>query len=129
MTIRRQGMALVALAALVLSSGCAARNIWEASRNGSLVQVKQMLDDDPDLLNAQQVDQVPGNKGNRWTPLHYAIKHRHRDIVRLLLDRGADPLVAGRSGYTSLHAAKNDGGPTIQKMVVKAIKDSGRELP
>ncbi|CAB0042617.1 unnamed protein product [Trichogramma brassicae] len=42
---------------------------------------------------------------NRWnnTPLHAAAFHDHKDLVKLLITRGADPNIANLRGSTPLH--------------------------
>ena len=119
----------VGAAVLVPLSGCATRTIWESSRNGNLGQVRELLNNDPQLLNAEQVDQVQGDSNNHWTPLHYAVAHQHEKVVAYLLEQGADPLARARGGWTPLHAARQIDNRRIERMIVKAIVDSGRELP
>lgn len=120
----------VCLVALGLALvGCAPRSIWLEARNGKYKAVQELIQKDPQLVNAQQTNQVPGDADNRWTPLHYAVTHQHEDIARLLLDHGADPLAAGRGGWTPLHAARQNGNKTLEKLLVQKVKDSGREMP
>ena len=38
----------------------------------------------------------------RWTPLHFAARSKHMHLVRLLLQRGADPRKAAADGFTVL---------------------------
>ena len=43
------------------------------------------------------------------TPLHLAVQEHHIDIVRLLLEKGADPKLASAVGCTPLHLATGWG--------------------
>jgi ankyrin repeat protein len=56
---------------------------------GRLEQVRQMLDEDPMQINFV---------GNYGTALHQAALHGHTEIVRLLLERGADLQILNRHG-------------------------------
>ena len=56
--------------------------IHDAARRGYLKAVRALLDTDPNLVNL-------GSRSGA-TPLHLAIHSGARDVVRLLLDRGAD---------------------------------------
>jgi len=55
----------------------------EAAKRGDLVQVRQMLANDPDLANVAD--------GSGRTPLHAAAWNGRLEVARLLLDTGADP--------------------------------------
>src|SRR5437764_7242684 len=52
------------------------------------------------------------------TPLHYAIVTHHTDIVKLLLDRGAEFRAAHRSGASPLHLAANRGYTDIAEFLI-----------
>ena len=59
-----------------------------AAGRGEPARVTEILDAHPDLVSERGF--VRGNTGRR-TALHYAVGGSHADVVRLLLDRGADP--------------------------------------
>ena len=44
---------------------------------------------------------------SEWTPLHGASKRDHKDVVELLLNKGADPTAVGDYGQTALHRASS----------------------
>ena len=54
------------------------------------------------------------------TPLIYASKHGHEDLVKLLLNMGADPNLANQRGCTPLHFAVGNFGTV--KFVVGTVK-------
>jgi ankyrin repeat protein len=64
-------------------------DICTAARIGDLDRVRALLDDDPSLAN-RVADYVTYYVGS-GAPLKNAAAHGHLEIVKLLLDRGADP--------------------------------------
>jgi ankyrin repeat protein len=60
----------------------ASENLIEAAKQGDLERVKGILETDGRLANVR--DEAGA------TPLHYGAIHGHRQIVQLLLERGAD---------------------------------------
>ncbi len=57
-------------------------NLMEAAKQGELERVKTALEPDPGIVNLRDESGA--------TALHYAAIHGHRQIVRLLIERGAD---------------------------------------
>ena len=64
-------------------------DICTAASIGDLERVRELLDEDPSLAN-QPVDYVTYYVGS-GTPLRNAAGRGHMDVVKLLLERGADP--------------------------------------
>lgn len=58
------------------------------------------------------------------TPLHYASAKGSRDIVKLLLDAGADASIADNQSRTALHLACQAGN----KDIIRLLCDNGADL-
>jgi ankyrin repeat protein len=78
-------------------------DIWTAAWIGHVDRVRQLLDLDPSLVNRSSADRF-------GTPLVQAAGRGHLDVVRLLLERGADPNLReegnsphGRALYTAVY--------------------------
>lgn len=65
-----------------------------ASRNNNLSRVKEILDNHPEML-----DQMEGGH----SALHVACHEGHCDVIRELIDRGADRDKQDTQGYTAIH--------------------------
>ncbi|KAH7124624.1 ankyrin repeat-containing domain protein, partial [Dactylonectria macrodidyma] len=53
-----------------------------------------------------------------WTPLHRASQNGHVKVVKVLLEKGADVMVAGKDGWTPLHRASQNGHVEIVKALL-----------
>jgi ankyrin repeat protein len=102
--------------------------IW-AARSGSIEAITLLLDSGADV-------NLPGTTGDDWdaTPLQHAILERKPDVVRLLLDRGADPKRGGAGSQTPLVLAAGDTDPTIVKLLLAhgadpAVEDEDGATP
>ena len=78
-------------------------DIWTAAYVGNAGRVRALLDLDPSLVNQSSED-------GSGTPLAHAAGRGHREVVRLLLERGADPNVPeegnaphGRALYAAVY--------------------------
>jgi len=104
----------IAMSALALT-GCGANHIWQAAETGQYHEVERMLNDNPNWVNAKD------NAGR--TPLMNAVRGEHERIVKLLIERGADPRVTGASGVNALHEARRASNSTITKMIEQRIEE------
>lgn len=88
-----------------------------ACRKNKITKVKKMLDDgiDPNYLDDEN-----------WTALYFGSFHRHYDIVKILLEYGADPNIQNEVGRAPLHVAVSNGyrgDLSIVKLLLKKEAD------
>ncbi|CAK9253192.1 unnamed protein product, partial [Sphagnum jensenii] len=57
------------------------------------------------------------------TPLHRAAEKGHLDVVKYLVEKGADVKAANKYGYTPLHWAASSGKLDIVKYLVEKGAD------
>uniref|UniRef100_A0A672T426 Histone-lysine N-methyltransferase EHMT2-like n=1 Tax=Sinocyclocheilus grahami TaxID=75366 RepID=A0A672T426_SINGR len=71
------------------------------------------------LLSTGQVDLNTQDSGG-WTPIIWAAEHRHIDVIRALLNRGADVTVRDKEMNVCLHWASFAGSAEIVELVLNA---------
>ena len=72
-----------------------------AARSGDAARVK--------LLLAEGKDPNVADSNGRRTPLHWAVRGNHPEVVKALIEGGANPDIGDQAGKTALeHAAEND---------------------
>ena len=88
--------------------------ILAAANAGDVVRLTTLLDAHPDLVSERGT--LPGHTGLR-TALHFGVAHE--PVVRLLLERGADPNVRdeGDVAYPLHFAAENQALPVIRLLL------------
>jgi tetratricopeptide (TPR) repeat protein len=91
----------------------AGRTIVTAIDEGDVEEVRRLLTEDPAALDAPTTGDCPDR------PLAYAAAQGKIEIVRLLLDQGADPNARGESGRTPLHRAAESGQPEIARLLIE----------
>ncbi len=112
------------IASLALS-GCSARTpravrtardmkaqpIEKAVREGDCAAIQQLLNREPSLIN------VKDSAG--YTPLHWAAIDGRKDVITLLLARGADVNARNPQGATPLHMAAGSGRKEAAEVLLK----------
>lgn len=89
-----------------------------AVRDGSGEQVSAVL-----LHRSANVDQV---NHNGFTHFMVAVANGHPDIVRVLLNKGANASLVAEDGLTALHLSAKFGACVhVTKMLVEAGADTG----
>ena len=90
-------------------------SIHDAAANGDLETVKKILEGDPSLVN--QDDQY------EWRPIFHAGLRRHYDVVKYLIDSGAD--LAAHDGYVIHYAGQvRDNKEIISLLVTYGALDA-----
>ncbi|KAK2513231.1 hypothetical protein Q9966_016198 [Columba livia] len=96
--------------------------LHHAAKNGNLEMVEL-------LLATGQVD-VNAQDNGGWTPIIWAAEHKHIEVIRRLLTRGADVTLTDNEENICLHWAsftgqRGDRGGSAER----AVRPAGRELP
>jgi ankyrin repeat protein len=95
---------------------------WAAA-SGKVDMVRLLASGDEGRLRARL--DVTNNRGR--TPLHLATDNNHIEIVRILLDSGADPSLANDGGWTALHIAADKGHEDIVDLLLRRGVDINAE--
>jgi ankyrin repeat protein len=125
-------------------------DVWEAAATGRFERLRELVLDDPSLVDSPSADgffplgyaaffghedsarfllaagagvDVPSRNALKVAPLHSAVASRHREIVRLLLDHGANPNSREQLGHTPLHSAAFSGDMDITMLLLAAGAD------
>ena len=117
-----QGLSLVLQAAyrdrpdlvrLLVEAG-ATLDVFEAATMGRTDRASELVDRDPDLVNAWSVD--------GYTPLHLAAFFGQDDVVKLLLERGADTAAVSKNqmAVMPLHSAIAGRHHSVAKLLLEA---------
>ena len=131
--------------ARLLADRGAPLSVAEACALGDESRVKEMLEADPDALNARSADGFPpiglaiffrhgalarwliergadvnaaAENAQRVAPLHAAAATCDRETMTLLLARGADPNARQQMDYTPLHGAASRGDVESAKLLL-----------
>ncbi len=107
------------------------RNLFEAAALGDLEETKKRIVEFPEEINSLSKD--------GWSALHLASYFGHLEIVRALIDAGADLSLTSKSkmsfGNTALHSAIATGKREVVELLldkgadVNAIQDPGKITP
>ncbi len=140
------GLLPLMLALIAATSRTAgSQTIFEASRDGNLAAVQNIIDADPSSVNALFRDGSTalnfaadhgslevarylvahganvnsfGDRSDHWTPLFCAARNNHPDIIKFLLDNGAVARARASDYNTALHWAAAFGCDEVARMLV-----------
>jgi ankyrin repeat protein len=94
--------------------GCAGSSVMtlvcNAARQGDLAEVQRLVGQYPRGLNACI---------NKWTPLMQASAPGHFEVVRWLVDRGADLDQRHETGQTALYEASEKGQTAVVRLLLR----------
>lgn len=132
--------------ARVLVQRGAELSVFEACAVGELTRVQDQIKQQPDLIDAYAPDgfqplglaaffghtalvewllevgalvNSPSRNPLRVMPLHSAVANRHPEIVRLLLDHGADVNATQADDFTPLHEAAQNGMLEVTQWLIE----------
>jgi uncharacterized glyoxalase superfamily protein PhnB len=103
------------LAEFLLARG-AKPTIFAAVALGREDLVRALVRAEPALLGSLKMSRFEHYR----TPLHFAVLKNRPDMVRLLLELGADPRARDSRGYTPLNFAKPESDPAITQLLIAA---------
>ena len=103
-------MFTVLLILQVLAMPLVAQEIMQAVRQGDLARVKSLIEANPELLNTGDQRQC--------RPIHWATNDGRIEIVRWLLDQGADITVRDADGDTPIYWSADAGRTEIAKILM-----------
>ena len=94
--------------------------VFEAAAAGETTRVREIVGRDRGQANAVAPD--------GYSPLGLAAFFKRRDVVRILLDAGADPRPASRQGgFTPLHSAVATDAGTVDTEIVRLLLAKGAD--
>lgn len=129
------------------TSMAAQKDIFDVARNGSLEELKGLINGNPDIINARNenghtplilasysknnevalflIDSVEdvNAKSSEGSPLMASVVKGNTEIVKALLDKGANPDVKDTSNVTALVFATMFKSIDIVELLVKANAD------
>ncbi|KAJ1310194.1 hypothetical protein OPQ81_006938 [Rhizoctonia solani] len=85
--------------------------------SGNLEKLGEILAKQPELVNSRDEFE--------YTPLHLATDRGHQDVVRLLLDKGADISLRDQDGDTSLEIARAANHQAILELLQERLRSTG----
>jgi len=88
-----------------------AANFIELSKEGKIEVLQDLLYRHPDLINVQE------NKGVKTTALHWAVAFNNRELVKFLLNAGADVMIKDANGETPIQWINKDTDQDIIKLL------------
>lgn len=95
-------------------------DVFEAATAGDAKRVAALVDADRSLANAVARD--------GYSPLGLACFFKRRDVVKALLERGANPSVPSRDqGFTPLHSAVATDAGDATAEIVRLLLDAGAD--
>ncbi|PJZ52998.1 ankyrin repeat domain-containing protein [Leptospira adleri] len=95
------------------------RNLFEAAALGDLEETKRLIGEFPEEINSLSKD--------GWSALHLASYFGHLEIVRFLIDAGADLSLTSKSKMSYGNSALHSAIATGRKPVVELLLEKGAD--
>ena len=89
-------------------------SLHSASKNGDLKSVKELVN---------RGINIDSQTSDRWTALHRAVFYEHEDIVRFLIDNGANCNIFNNKKRTPLHLAAAKGNLLILILLIEGFAE------
>ena len=104
------------------SWSCRGSDIWEmicAAISGDVDQIRRLLKQDANLVRAEY-----------WytQPIHFAVREGHLEVVKVLLEAGADPAHVRYEGEQLTTVARDRGHEEVAKLIEEARKKNLGDL-
>ena len=107
--------------AAALLARAPALDVFEAATAGDAKRVAALVDADRSLANAVAA-------GDGYTPLGLAAFFKRGDVVKTLLERGADPSLPSRDqGFAPLHSAVATDAAGSERDIVRLLLEAGAD--
>ncbi|OQS06527.1 hypothetical protein THRCLA_01432 [Thraustotheca clavata] len=91
--------------------------IWYAAEHGKVARVQSLLEKKPLLVNVQETRM-------HWSALHYAARYAQEDVIRVLLEKKANPDLVDKHGNTPLHLCAGWGSFHCAVMLLEGGVDT-----
>ena len=111
----------LAAAIIFTGAGCAGtqKSFFWAASNGDIKKVEALLQEGVDANTTYEY-----YGGYKWTMLGAVSREGHFDVVKMLLDNGADVNAKDQNGRTALYFAKEKGHQSIVRLFLEAEKNN-----
>ncbi|MFC1725192.1 ankyrin repeat domain-containing protein [candidate division KSB1 bacterium] len=114
--LQNLSLRILLLILISIAVAASAQNIHQAADTGDFNSVKKLLENDPELINSRDESKA--------TPLYYAAWRGHLDIVKLLIDKGANVNIRQQYGFTPIGRAISSDHNEIARFLI----DNGAAL-
>jgi len=102
---------VLAIVFIIAGTSIYSQDIYQAVIDGNTDLVKKFLQQDPDLLNAKNQDAM--------APLNLAAENGQLEVAKLLLKKGADPLLGDNENSGPIHLAAISGSIPIIDLLLE----------
>ena len=96
------------------------QSLYSAIEQNDVSEATRFLDECPDLIHVRNRDK---EKWDEFTALHCAAKHGHLEIVRLLVERGAEVYSNPLASYPPVTIAAWNKHQTVVEYILDEIPD------